>query len=119
MRGDVGFRVMLVVDPRTKGLLEALAHLRMFVRGDQVAVQLRMKDASDSDRIAASRLLAPVLPIDARLIVNESLAVARAIAAEGVHLPEAGGPVADARAVLAGGALVGCSVHDAAGVERR
>ena len=117
--GVLGFSVMLVVDPRKVGVLEALAEVRAALPGERIAVQLRMKGATDSERIVASRALAGVSPIGARLLVNGSVAVARAIAADGVHLPEAGGAVLDARAALREGALVGCSCHDAVGVERR
>lgn len=115
----LSIRLMLVVDPRVGGVLEALERLRASVPGEHVAVQLRMKDASDVERIAASRALAEALPIDARVIVNESVSVARVIAADGAHLPESAGSVVDARAALASGAIVGCSCHDRAGVERR
>ncbi len=111
--------VMLVVDPRARGVLEALDGLRVRLPGERVLVQLRMKEASDAERIAASRELAAVSPIGAALVVNESIATARAIAADGVHLPEASASVADARRALIEGALVGASCHDAAGVERR
>jgi thiamine-phosphate pyrophosphorylase len=113
------FRVMLIVDPRSDGVIDALARVRESLAGAELAVQLRMKGADDAERIAVSSVLASVLPIGALLIVNDSLAVARAIAADGVHLPESNGSVRDARAVLPAGAIVGCSVHDAAGVDRR
>jgi thiamine-phosphate diphosphorylase len=112
-------RVMLVVDPREPGVLAALDRVRAARLDAHIAVQLRMKGASDAERIAASRALSAVLPIDARMIVNESLPVARAIAADGVHLPEASGTVSEARRALPTGAIVGCSCHDAAGVVRR
>lgn len=113
------FDLLLVVDPRAPGVLDALARLGDRVRGERVAVQLRAKDATEREVLAAARALAEVQPPMSRLLVNGSVAVARAIAADGVHLPESGGAAPAARAMLAPGALVGASCHDARGVERR
>ncbi len=113
------FDVMVIVDPRAAGVLEALARLAAATSGERIAVQLRAKDASDAALIDLAREVSAVLPAMSRLLVNGRLSVARAVAADGVHLPEAGEPVALARAALEAGALVGCSCHDAAGAARR
>jgi thiamine-phosphate diphosphorylase len=115
----IPFALMLVIDPRERGVLEALAQLSERMRGDRLAVQLRAKDATDAALIAMARELAAVQPAMSRLIVNGRAAVARAIAADGVHLPEDAGVIRDARDALAAGALVGASVHDEVGAMRR
>src|SRR5262249_26794947 len=48
------------------------------------------------------------------LVINDRLDVALAVQADGVHLAGHSLPPAQARAVVGGGYLVGCSVHDAA-----
>ncbi|MFO0683003.1 MAG: thiamine phosphate synthase [Sandaracinus sp.] len=113
------FDLLVVVDPRDGAALEGLGRLGQHCRGDRIAVQLRAKDASTGERLVMARALAGVQPPGSLTIVNGDVALARLIAADGVHLPEASGPVREARAQLAQGALVGASCHDEAGVRRR
>lgn len=119
MRRRAPFDAMLVVDPRTPGVLDALARVSALASGERIAVQLRAKDASDGELLVLARQLAAVQPAMSRLVVNGRVAVARAIAADGVHVPESGASVDDVRAALPAGAIVGCSCHDAPGVVRR
>lgn len=113
------FDLLCVVDPREARALEGLARLSETCRGERVAVQLRAKDATSPERLEMARALAGVQPPGSLLIVNGDVVLARAIAADGVHLPEAGGTIGDARGQLTTGALVGASCHDEAGVRRR
>jgi thiamine-phosphate diphosphorylase len=113
------FDLMLVVDPRVDGVLDALARLAVLARGDRIAVQLRAKDASDAVLIALARSIAAVQPAMSRLIVNGRADVARMIAADGVHLPESAPSAVDVRSTLPPGALVGASCHDEASLRRR
>jgi thiamine-phosphate pyrophosphorylase len=53
-----------------------------------------------------------------QLLINDRADVARAAGAGGVHLPEAGLPVEDARALVGPGALIGCSLHGVDGIAR-
>lgn len=113
------FDLMVIVDPRVDGVLAALARLSDNVRGERVAVQLRAKGASETEVLALARDVAAVQPAMSRLILNGHVSVARAIAADGVHLPEASEAAETARTMLTAGALVGCSCHDEIGVTRR
>lgn len=113
------FDLMLVVDPRVEGVLEGLDRIGALVGGERVAVQLRAKEATSAERLGLARDLARVQPPMSRLIVNGDVELARAIAADGVHLPDGAMSAGEARAALAPGALVGASVHDARGVARR
>lgn len=84
----------------------------------RVAVQLRDKAAPPGELAAMARALLPsVRKRGAALLVNDRVDVARAVGADGVHLPEAGLSVSDARAVLAAPALIGRSCHDGEGVD--
>jgi thiamine-phosphate pyrophosphorylase len=58
----------------------------------------------------AERLLRLCRDYDARLVINEDLVAARAIKADGLHLP-AGADLGPVRAVLGAGALLGVSAH--------
>jgi thiamine-phosphate diphosphorylase len=113
------FDVMLIADPRASGVLEGLARFRDVPHAERLAVQLRAKDASDAELVALAKRVAEVLPPGAALIVNGRVELARAIAADGVHLPEGSMPASEARERLAEGALVGASCHDETGVARR
>ncbi|MFK7991088.1 MAG: thiamine phosphate synthase [Sandaracinaceae bacterium] len=84
----------------------------------RVAVQLRDKAASPRALAEGARALLPLVrERGAALLINERIDVARAVDADGVHLPESGLSVQDARAVLEVDRLVGRSCHDSAGLE--
>ncbi len=113
------FDLLIVIDPRDARACEGLARLGEIGSGDRIAVQLRAKDATTAERLPMARALASVQPPGSLLIVNGDVALARLIAADGAHLPEASGPLAEARALLGSGALLGASCHDESGVRRR
>ncbi|MBL8622422.1 MAG: thiamine phosphate synthase, partial [Myxococcales bacterium] len=76
-----------------------------------LAVQLRAKHLGGAALYAAAvELRAATRAVGAALWVNDRLDVALAVEADGVHLPEAGLPVAAARAV-APGVAIGVSRH--------
>jgi thiamine-phosphate pyrophosphorylase len=83
------------------------------------AVQLREKDLGGRELLALARALLGVCRARGqRLLVNDRIDVALAAGADGVHLPAAGVPPADARRLLGPAALVGVSCHGAADVAR-
>ena len=82
-----------------------------------VAVQLREKDLGGRDLLGlAERLRAATRAAGAPLLVNDRVDVALAVGADGVHLPDGGLPVTEARRLLGPGRLVGASAHSAAAV---
>ncbi len=85
-----------------------------------VLVQVREKDLGGR---ALAALVAELLEVaqhrGARVVVNDRVDVALATGADGVHLPENGMSVGEARALLPPGSVVGASVHDVAGVHAR
>ncbi len=113
-------RVYLVTDPSAGGGL--VAHTASALRGlppGAVAVQLRAREATGRDLLAAARALREVVAEAGQLLlVNDRIDVALAAGADGVHLPSAGVPPADARGLLGTGRLVAVSCHSAADVER-
>jgi thiamine-phosphate pyrophosphorylase len=82
------------------------------------AVHLREKDLGGRELLALALAVGKACA-EARqlLIVNDRLDVALLVGADGVHLPSAGVPVADARRLLGPAKLVGRSCHAAAEVE--
>lgn len=112
------FRVYLITDPAYDVVEITRAALAVVPRGS-VAVQARDKSASPAELAALARALRPICHrAGAPLLVNDRADVARAVGADGVHLPERGLDVADARAVLGEGAIIGSSRHDKEGVAR-
>ncbi|WP_280546984.1 MULTISPECIES: thiamine phosphate synthase [unclassified Halomonas] len=85
------------------------------VRGGVTLVQLRDKHASDAELVdQAHRLKAALSGSGVPLIINDRLEVALAAGADGLHLGQDDGDVAEARAALGPEAILGLSVqtHD-------
>jgi thiamine-phosphate pyrophosphorylase len=77
------------------------------------AFQLRIKDFDDH---AAAKLAEPLQRIcadrDVAFIVNDSIGLAKRLGADGVHLGQGDGDLADARAKLGRDAQIGVTCHD-------
>jgi len=83
-----------------------------------VAVHLREKDLGGRDLLALALAVGKACAEARQLfLVNDRLDVALLVGADGVHLPSAGVPVADARRLLRPGKLVGRSCHARGEVE--
>ena len=80
--------------------------------GPVAAFQFRVKDLAEHD---AARLAEPLLRIcadrEVAFIVNDSVSLAKRLGADGVHLGQDDGTVADARARLGMGAQIGVTCH--------
>jgi thiamine-phosphate pyrophosphorylase len=99
----------LVTDRRL--VPEPVAAVKAAVAGGVNLVQVREKDLSAGELLALVRRLRVEVGGRAKLVVNDRVDVALAAGADGVHLPEAGLPVAEARRLLGPGPLLGASVH--------
>jgi thiamine-phosphate pyrophosphorylase len=104
---------MLVTDRRrvVGDLVEAIAAA---LDGGVDMVQLREKDLPAGELLRLARRVRGVTAGRALLLVNDRADVALLAGADGVHLGEAGLPVAAARAWLPARMLVGRSVHSVA-----
>ena len=109
-------RLVIVTDRRlVRGVAEIAPRVAAALAATPpgtVAIQVREKDL---DGAALLALVRTVQALGAPVWVNDRLDVAMATGAHGVHLPEAGLAVADARA-LAPGMRIGCSRHTTADV---
>lgn len=80
--------------------------------GSVAAFQFRVKDV---DEHAAARLAAPLQELcaarDVAFIVNDSIGLAKRLGADGVHLGQSDGPVAEARQELGREAQIGVTCH--------
>lgn len=110
MRADLS--LYLVTDPglcETRGLVETVMAA---VRGGVTLVQLRDKHASDAELVPVARRLKTALAgSGVPLVINDRLEVALASGADGLHIGQDDGEVADARAALGPDALLGLSVQ--------
>ncbi len=105
------FRVCLITDPAYDVVPITRAALTAAGPSD-VAVIVRDKTATARELAALARALLPICrEHGAPLLVNDRCDVARAVGADGAHLPERGLSVPDAREVLGARALIGASRH--------
>jgi thiamine-phosphate pyrophosphorylase len=111
-RAAAPIRVVLITDRATcptPEMLGKLAAILEAVPRGSVRVQVREKDLDGGPLLELVReVLAMARPRGAEVWVNDRADVALAASADGVHLPERGLAIADARAL---GLTVGCSRH--------
>lgn len=85
------------------------------LRGGVGAVQLRERDLPARELLAlATALRALTRAAGAALLINDRIDIALACDADGVHLPGQSFTVAEARALLGPGRLIGVSTHASA-----
>jgi thiamine-phosphate pyrophosphorylase len=118
MSAGLPFALIAVSDRRSLGMPLG-TWLQVLGKAQVGAVQLREKDLADRARWALARNARRLLP-ETRLLINGRVDIARAVAADGVHLPAAEIPVAAARRVAGAdsGMLVGRSAHTLDEVEK-
>jgi thiamine-phosphate pyrophosphorylase len=101
-----------IVDPLDTGR-DPVALAEAFLAGGARLLQLRLKSVGSRALLdVAERIAARARDAGATFLVNDRPDVARAVAADGVHLGQDDLPVAAARRVLPAGRLVGVSTHD-------
>jgi thiamine-phosphate pyrophosphorylase len=109
------FDLIVISDARPE-LVERVSALRAAL-SPRVALLLRDKSADSGALLAQAQALRAITrATGASLLISDRIDIALAVAAEGVQLPEAGFPIATARALLGPSALLGASRHDLAGL---
>lgn len=109
----------LVTDPDLCATHGLEATVLAAVRGGVSLVQLRDKHASDAELIPVARRLKTALAgSGVPLIINDRLEVALASGADGLHIGQDDGEVADARSALGSEAILGLSVQTQAQLAR-
>lgn len=112
MRRDFDLSLYLVLDPGLCAGIGMVETARRAVAGGATMVQLRDKTGGTAALIAAGRALKAALAgSGARLIVNDDVAAAVAIGADGVHIGQGDMSVAEARARIGAGAILGLTVE--------
>lgn len=81
--------------------------------GPVAAFQLRLKDVEDFEVLRAGEVIKPILAAyDVAFIVNDRADLAAKLGADGVHLGQDDGDVAEARRLLGREAQIGVTCHD-------
>jgi thiamine-phosphate pyrophosphorylase len=116
MPNPLDFTVYLITDrhqvPPDRTLVQAV---EAALQGGVRAVQLREKDLSAAELYPLARNLRDLTSrYRARLLINDRIDVALAVAADGVHLGGHSLPIAVARRLLGPERLVGVSTHHSA-----
>lgn len=93
---------------------EFLATFRKALEGGPVAaLQLRLKEVADDEVLKAAEALLPVCEeADVALIINDRADLAQKSGAEGVHLGQTDGTVAEARKLLGADRTIGVTCHN-------
>jgi thiamine-phosphate diphosphorylase len=106
------YQLYFVTDPRLHRGYSVLAQVELALRGGVRIIQVREKGLPTSDYIKlASDALKLTRPQGAFLIINDSVEVAAAVNADGVHLGQEDMPVAEARKTVGPGVIIGVSVQ--------
>jgi len=108
----VDFGLYLITDRMQTAGRSLPAVVAEALHGGLRAVQLREKDLSAGQLFElAVELRQLTREYGAKLLINDRIDVALAVAADGVHLGKAGLPVPEARRILGPGRLIGYSAH--------
>jgi thiamine-phosphate pyrophosphorylase len=114
-----GLSLYLVTDPVLCGPRGVAETCRLALEAGVTAVQLRDKTASTRELLHdAGRLSELCAEAGALFIVNDRVDVAMAAGARGVHLGQDDMPVATARSLMGGRAVIGASVRTAEQAEQ-
>lgn len=113
MAHDKRCRLYLVTPPAFT-IAQFLPRLEQALGGGPVAaLQLRLKDVPDQAVLEAAAAIKPLCAQhDVALIINDRADLALAADADGVHIGQTDGSVADARAVLGRERQIGVTCHD-------
>lgn len=114
----VPFRLLLVTDRHGTGGRALRDLVEAALAGGADAVQLRERDLGARDLYDLAMGLRPLcVRFGAKLLVNDRIDVARAVGADGIHLPARSFSAPDARQLIGAGRLVGVSTHSRAEAE--
>jgi thiamine-phosphate pyrophosphorylase len=109
----IDFNLYLITDRHQIPDGDLLKAVAAALDGGVRAVQLREKDLSAGELFFfAERLRRLTADYGARLLINDRVDVALAVAADGVHLGGQSLPIAAARRLLGASGLIGVSTHN-------
>ena len=118
MKNSLNARIKVIsglyaITPDEADTAAALCKVRLALLGGARVVQYRNKIADGALRLKQAVALRELTrEFAATLIVNDDVALARQVEADGAHLGGTDGTVAEARAALGGGRLIGVSCYN-------
>ncbi len=107
-------RLYLITPPRLSDVA-AFAHVltEVFSAGDVACLQLRLKDASDEEILAAAKTIQPIcVAHDVALLINDRPDLALQADADGVHIGQEDASYKEARELLGTDRIIGVTCHD-------
>lgn len=114
----IDFQLYFVTDRKQTAGRPLVDVVHAALDGGVRAVQLREKDVEGGELYRlASALRALTIRYSARLLINDRIDVAIAVAADGVQLGQSSFPVATARTLLGSEKLIGVSTHSPEEIE--
>ena len=110
---------MLQFITHANGLRDTVGGAQAALAGGCRWVQLRMKDASDADFMAAGRAIrAMCSDYGATFVLDDRVHLVAELNADGVHLGKNDMPVAEARRLLGKGTIIGATANTFADIQR-
>lgn len=104
---------LYAITPDEADTVELLRKVRLALLGGTRVLQYRNKTALAALRLKQAQALRELTrEFGVTLIVNDNVALARQVTADGVHLGSADGSVPDARVQLGSGGLIGVSCYN-------
>jgi thiamine-phosphate pyrophosphorylase len=92
---------------------EFIDRLKQYLDTDLDMLQLRIKDKTKKEILSLAQLASEILKgSHCRLIINDHLAIAQAVSADGIHLGQDDLPAEIAKKILEQNALIGGSTHN-------
>jgi thiamine-phosphate pyrophosphorylase len=103
---------LYAITPENPDSARLLADVEAALRGGCRLVQYRDKTSPPAERVARAHALRRLTQaFDARLLINDDMALAFLVKADGVHLGQEDGNLCAARAILGPGQILGASCY--------
>ena len=114
MLDRVPARLYLIAPPSIGDLHAFSKELEAVIEvGDVACLQLRLKDVSDAEILAAAQAMFPLAQaMGVACLVNDRPDLARETGADGVHIGQSDGSVTQARQAIGKDAILGVTCHD-------
>lgn len=107
-------RLYLITPPKIENLELFAKSLREVIEaGDVACLQLRLKEAADAEILAAAAAIFPMAQdLGVACLVNDRADLAKLTGADGVHIGQSDGTVAQARKQVGKDGVIGVTCHD-------
>ena len=112
-------RLYAVTDDKWEEEEKMLMQVEAALKGGVTLVQLRKKKRTEKEPLSLAQKMKELCHrYQVPLLINDSVEIAKAVDADGVHLGQSDGSIAEARAVLGVDKIIGASVKTVAQAEK-